>query len=76
MKRQIGNMTDYEKIEKFVKDECMKIMEKSKYESFTKLPLKSQLLGLKVFAFIAKEFDVIKRIERIEEYLGNQITMD
>lgn len=69
-------MNDYEKIAKFVKHECMKIMDESKYESFTKLPLSSQLLGLKVYAFTAKEFDVIKRIERIEEYLGNQITMD
>jgi hypothetical protein len=66
----------YEKIREIAKQAACKIMNVSTLDSFLKLDLKSQLLGIKVLAYTGHEFGVVREIESLEKHLNNLPTMD
>lgn len=61
----------YKNIQGMCKCAAEEILSGSSLESFLKLDLKSQLLGLKVFAYTGHEFEVVKEIEGLEKTLNS-----
>jgi hypothetical protein len=72
----MNNQETYETIKNICQQTATKILSGSSLESFLKLDIKSQILGLKVFAYTGHEFEVLKELENLEMKLGSLPTCD
>jgi len=63
-------------VTRFVRNSLINILEEEQIESFMKMNIKDQILGLKVFAVMSKNFEAMNRIEEVESFLNSSPTMD
>lgn len=66
----------YKAIETDCQEAASKILSGHSLESFLKLDVKSQILGLKVFAYMGHDFEALKDLEQFEMMLGSLHTCD